>query len=160
MTKAPSLHTNCKIPHIGTQGPPAGTQVFSSKLFDLRLLVDFDERPLVGKLEIPEKRRRHFCSNVAKETNDSAVFKGCSHFRLNFPESVPPGQINLYMGEIAVFALHLGLLNLNVAHICEDNCQHKKKEKEICSIFSWSRVLAHRPCPKKEMFSPSVLQLF
>ena len=40
----------------------------------------------------------------------------------------------------------------------------KKKEywprtsrKEICSISS---VLAHRPCPKLEMFCPSVLQLF
>ena len=33
-------------------------------------------------------------------------------------------------------------------------------EKEICSISSRSRVLAHRPCPKLEMFCPSVLQLF
>ena len=33
-------------------------------------------------------------------------------------------------------------------------------EKEICSISSWSRVLAHRPCPKLEMFRPLVLQLF
>ena len=32
--------------------------------------------------------------------------------------------------------------------------------KEICSIYSRSRVLAHRPCPKLEMFCPSVLQLF
>ena len=32
--------------------------------------------------------------------------------------------------------------------------------KEICSISSRSRVLAHRPCPKLEMFCPSVLQLF
>ena len=31
-------------------------------------------------------------------------------------------------------------------------------EKEICSISSWSRVLAHWPCPKLEMFCPSVLQ--
>ena len=34
------------------------------------------------------------------------------------------------------------------------------KHKEICSISSRSRVLAHRPCPKLEMFCPSVLQLF
>ena len=33
-------------------------------------------------------------------------------------------------------------------------------KKEICSISSRSRVLAHRPCPKLEMFCPSVLQLF
>ena len=33
-------------------------------------------------------------------------------------------------------------------------------EKEICSISSRSRVVAHRPCPKLEMFCPSVLQLF
>ena len=32
--------------------------------------------------------------------------------------------------------------------------------EEICSISSRSRVLAHRPCPKLEMFCPSVLQLF
>ena len=32
--------------------------------------------------------------------------------------------------------------------------------KENCSISSRSRVLAHRPCPKLEMFCPSVLQLF
>ena len=32
--------------------------------------------------------------------------------------------------------------------------------KEICSISSQSRVLAHRPCPKLEMFCPSILQLF
>ena len=32
--------------------------------------------------------------------------------------------------------------------------------KEICSISSRSRVLAHRPCPKLEMFCPSVPQLF
>ena len=32
--------------------------------------------------------------------------------------------------------------------------------KDICSISSRSRVLAHRPCPKLEMFCPSVLQLF
>ena len=31
---------------------------------------------------------------------------------------------------------------------------------EICSISSRSRVLAHRPWPKLEMFCPSVLQLF
>ena len=35
-----------------------------------------------------------------------------------------------------------------------------KKKKGICSISSRSRVLAHRPCPKLEMFCPSVLQLF
>ena len=40
------------------------------------------------------------------------------------------------------------------------NCQPQKKKKEICSISSRSRVLAHRPCPKLEMFCPSVLQLF
>ena len=34
------------------------------------------------------------------------------------------------------------------------------EKKEICSISSRSRVLAHRPCPKLEMFCPSVLQLF
>ena len=32
--------------------------------------------------------------------------------------------------------------------------------KEICSISRRCRVLAHRPCPKLEMFCPSVLQLF
>ena len=32
--------------------------------------------------------------------------------------------------------------------------------EEIRSISSRSRVLAHRPCPKLEMFCPSVLQLF
>ena len=31
--------------------------------------------------------------------------------------------------------------------------------EEICSISSRSRVLAHRPCPKLEMFCPLVLQL-
>ena len=36
----------------------------------------------------------------------------------------------------------------------------RKRKKEICSISSRSRVLAHRPCPKLEMFCPSVLQLF
>ena len=36
----------------------------------------------------------------------------------------------------------------------------REKRKEICSISSRSRVLAHRPCPKLEMFCPSVLQLF
>ena len=40
-------------------------------------------------------------------------------------------------------------------HICA--CIHMCKE--ICSISSQSRVLAHRPCPKLEMFCPSVLQL-
>ena len=35
-----------------------------------------------------------------------------------------------------------------------------KQKIEICSISSRSRVLAHRPCPKLEMFCPSVLQLF
>ena len=35
-----------------------------------------------------------------------------------------------------------------------------REQKEICSISSRSRVLAHRPCPKLEMFCPSVLQLF
>ena len=60
-------------PPAGTQGPPAGTQGFSSKLFDLS--ADFNEWPLVGKLEILAKRGRHVCSNVAKEMNDSAVFK-------------------------------------------------------------------------------------
>ena len=35
-----------------------------------------------------------------------------------------------------------------------------EEKKEICSISSRSRVLAHRPCPKLEMFCPSVLQLF
>ena len=34
------------------------------------------------------------------------------------------------------------------------------KKKEICSISSRSRVLAHRPCTKLELFCPSVLQLF
>ena len=37
---------------------------------------------------------------------------------------------------------------------------HLWEKKEICSISSRSRVLAHRPCPKLEMFCPSVLQLF
>ena len=32
--------------------------------------------------------------------------------------------------------------------------------QEVCSISSRSRVHAHRPCPKLEMFCPSVLQLF
>ena len=35
-----------------------------------------------------------------------------------------------------------------------------RRSEEICSISSRSRVLAHRPCPKLEMFCPSVLQLF
>ena len=37
------------------------------------------------------------------------------------------------------------------------HCFHRKK---ICSISSRSRVLVHRPCPKLDMFCPSVLQLF
>ena len=38
--------------------------------------------------------------------------------------------------------------------------QNAQKKKEICSISSRSRVLAHRPCPTREMFCPLVLQLF
>ena len=37
---------------------------------------------------------------------------------------------------------------------------HLWEKKGICSISSRSRVPAHRPCPKLEMFCPSVLQLF
>ena len=37
------------------------------------------EWTLVGKLEIPAKRQRHFCSRVAKGMNDSAVFKEGTH---------------------------------------------------------------------------------
>ena len=33
-------------------------------------------------------------------------------------------------------------------------------KKEICSIFSRSRVLAHRPCPKLEMFSHRFYNFF
>ena len=35
-----------------------------------------------------------------------------------------------------------------------------ERRKEICSIYRRCRVLAHRPCPKLEMFCRSVLQLF
>ena len=49
------------------------------------------------------------------------------------------------------------IFDLFVSPLTETLCGNKK---EICSISSRSRVLAHRPCPKPEMFCPSVLQLF
>ena len=59
---------------------------------------------LVGKLEIPAKRRRHFCFRVTKGTNDSAVFRGgVLTLSAQFPRiRTCSGQINLYSGEIAV----------------------------------------------------------
>ena len=80
--KAPSLHTNCNwLRPQGLKLRPQGLKAFlpnfSTKL--RHLLADFDEWTLVGKLEIPAKRRRHFCSRVAKGTNDSAVFKEGTH---------------------------------------------------------------------------------
>ena len=82
-TKAPSLHTNCNWlrPQLLMKVRPQGLKPFLPKFStQLRhLLADFDEWTLVGNLEIPGRRRCHFCSHVAKETNDSAVFKEGTH---------------------------------------------------------------------------------
>ena len=82
-TKAPSLHTNCNwLRPQGLKLRPQGLKAFlpNFSTWLRHLLADFDEWTLlVGKLEIPVKRRRHFCSCVAKGTNDSAVFKEGTH---------------------------------------------------------------------------------
>ena len=44
-----------------------------------------------------------------------------------------------------------------IGHWCWNSLS--TSSEEICSTSSRSRVLAHRPCPKLEMFCPSVLQL-
>ena len=81
-TKAPSLHTNCNWLRRRDWDPPAGTEGFSSNLFNLASssLGRFRRmNPRWKTWNPPAKRRRHFCSRVAKGTNDRSVFKEGTH---------------------------------------------------------------------------------
>ena len=105
-TKAPSLHTNCNwLRPQGLKVRPQGLQAFlpNFSTWLRHLLTDFDEWTLVGKLEIPAKRRRHFVPVSPRERTIAPFLRRVLTLSAQFPRiRTCSDQINLYRGEIAV----------------------------------------------------------
>ena len=96
------------------------------------------------------KRNCYFAHKIAMFARNS-VSKTSSDRHYSRKQIVPSSQSILRIKEKRFF------INLASSTAVAEKTRQKK---EIFSISCLSRVLAHRPCPKVEMFCPSVLQLF